>query len=69
MADRLESLKTEDGAQREMATQRLAVSTDVREAVRAAQSSELLRMRDRAEINDRIYRELQLEIDRKGLGK
>lgn len=56
-----------DGIQREMADKRLEVSHDVRVAVHAAQSAELLRLRDGAEINDRIFIELQLEIDRKGL--
>ena len=56
-----------DGIKREMADKRLEVSHDVRVAVHEAQSAELLRLRDGAEINDRIFIELQLEIDRKGL--
>jgi CPA1 family monovalent cation:H+ antiporter len=67
MADRLASFRAEDGAERAIAAQRLAVSEEVHEAVRGAQSSRLLALRDSGDINDNTYLELLLEVDRGAL--
>lgn len=64
MADQLAELKSEDAAEREHASRRLAISAEVRRAVYAAQSAELLRLRDQERINDVSHFELQLELDR-----
>lgn len=67
MADRLEALRDEDEAVRDLAHQRLQVSRDVQVTVRAAQGAELLRLRDDGRIDDKAYGELQLELDRAAL--
>ena len=66
MSDQLAELKAEDAAEREHAARRLAVSREVRRAVHAAQSRELLRLRDAEQINDLTHQALQLELDREG---
>jgi CPA1 family monovalent cation:H+ antiporter len=64
MQDELASLRERDEEERTRARQRLDVSRDVRAAIHAAQSRELLALRDSERINDRVYTELQLELDR-----
>lgn len=63
MFDRLASLEAEDAAERSLAHGRLSVSREVREAVHAAQSSELLRLRGLGTIDDQAMWRLQLELD------
>lgn len=64
MADQLAELRALDESERKQASQRLAVSREVRRAVWQAQTKELLRLRDASEINDRTHQQLQLELDR-----
>jgi CPA1 family monovalent cation:H+ antiporter len=64
MVDRLAELRAEEESERTHAARRLAVSRDVRRAVWQAETAELLRLRDKAEINDRDHQDLQLELDR-----
>ena len=64
MTDQLAELRALDEIERDQATQRLAVSREVRRAVWDAESAELLRLRDAGEINDAAHQELQLELDR-----
>ena len=64
MADHLQTFRDQDEVSRSLAGKRLAVSREVQNAVREAQSTELLRLRDRQIINDSTYVELQLELDR-----
>ena len=64
MSDRLAAFREEDAAERERARQRLAVDEEVRRAVYAAQAAELLCLRDRGALNDRVHQALQLELDR-----
>ncbi|HZJ72578.1 MAG TPA: hypothetical protein VFF36_16710, partial [Planctomycetota bacterium] len=64
MADQLADLKAEDALERDHAARRLAVSREVRRAIHAAQSAELLRLRDQEAINDLTHQSLQLELDR-----
>jgi len=64
MSDQLAELKSEDAAERERASRRLAISAEVRRAVYEAQSAELLRLRDQEQINDVTHMDLQLELDR-----
>lgn len=58
------SLRERDLAERQRATRRLEVSREVRTAIHAAQSARLLALRDAQGINDRLYAELQLDLDR-----
>jgi CPA1 family monovalent cation:H+ antiporter len=64
MQDELAALREEDASVRAGARERLEVSREVRAAVHAAQSRELLALRDAQGINDRVWTELQLELDR-----
>jgi CPA1 family monovalent cation:H+ antiporter len=64
MTDQLAALRAEDSLERQRAKQRLAVSREVRRAVHAAQSTELLRLRDAEKINDLTHQALQLELDK-----
>lgn len=64
MADELESLHERDAAERDRARRRLDVSREVRAAIHAAQSAALLALRDGQRINDLVYAQLQLELDR-----
>ncbi|HUD71182.1 MAG TPA: Na+/H+ antiporter [Dongiaceae bacterium] len=64
MVDRLAELRDIDESSRRHATRRLEVSRDVRRAVWQAEASELLRLRDTGDINDRDHQDLQLELDR-----
>jgi CPA1 family monovalent cation:H+ antiporter len=64
MQDELASLRARDEEQGRRARQRLDVSREVRAAIHAAQSRELLGLRDAQRINDRLYTRLQLELDR-----
>jgi CPA1 family monovalent cation:H+ antiporter len=64
MQDELLALRERDEAERTRARQRIDVSREVRAAIHAAQSRELLILRDAQRINDRVYTELQLELDR-----
>jgi hypothetical protein len=64
MADELVALRDQDAENRVSAGVRLAVSLEVRRAVAAAQRSALLALRDKGEINDQSYIELQLDLDR-----
>jgi len=64
LADQLAELKAEDALERDHAARRLAVSREVRRAIHAAQSAELLRLRDQEAINDLTHQSLQLELDR-----
>jgi monovalent cation/hydrogen antiporter len=64
MSDQLAELRALDESERARATQRLAVSREVRRAVWAAQTAELLRLRDAGEINDAAHQNLQLLLDR-----
>ena len=63
IVDRLAELRELEESERKHATRRLAVSREVRRAVWQAESDELLRLRDRGEINDRDHQDLQVEID------
>jgi CPA1 family monovalent cation:H+ antiporter len=64
MNDQLAELRALDESERRKASQRLAVSREVRRAVYEAQTEELLRLRDASRINDRTHQALQLELDR-----
>jgi CPA1 family monovalent cation:H+ antiporter len=64
MQDELASLRERDEAERTRARQRLDVSRDVRSAIHVAQSRQLLVLRDSQRINDRVYAQMQLELDR-----
>lgn len=64
MQDELAALREEDEEARALARERLDVSREVRAAIHAAQSRELLALRDAQGINDRVWTELQLELDR-----
>jgi CPA1 family monovalent cation:H+ antiporter len=64
MQDELESLREHDEAASRRARQRLDVSRDVRHAIHQAQSQALLALRDSQQIDDLLYIQLQLEIDR-----
>jgi CPA1 family monovalent cation:H+ antiporter len=64
MSDQLASLEAEDSMARAEALRRLEVTSDVRRAVYQAQAAALLAMRDHAVLNDRIYQELQIDLDR-----
>ncbi len=64
MSDHLASLQSEDATLRSEALQRLTVDADVRRAVYQAKTDALLALRDRSVVNDRVYQELQLELDR-----
>lgn len=64
MQDELASLRERDLAERQRATRRLEVSREVRAAIHAAQSARLLALRDAQGINDRLYAQLQLDLDR-----
>ena len=64
MMDRLAELREQEEEERLHATRRLEVSRDVRRAVWESETAELLRLRDKGEINDRDHQDLQLEIDR-----
>ncbi|MSR62920.1 MAG: Na+/H+ antiporter [Planctomycetes bacterium] len=64
MQDELDSLRERDLEERTRARRRLDVSRDVRVAIHAAQSRALLALRDTQRINDSVYAELQLELDR-----
>lgn len=63
MSDHLASLQAEDAVARAEALQRLDVAGDVKRAVYRAQTEALLGLRDRGLLNDRVHRELQLELD------
>ena len=67
MADQLAALEATDAAVRSEAAQRLAVSQEVRREVHAAQEAALLLLRNRGQINDQLYSELLLELDRLGI--
>jgi hypothetical protein len=64
MQDELESLREHDEAASRRARQRLDVSRDVRHSIHQAQSQALLALRDSQQIDDLLYIQLQLEIDR-----
>ncbi|MFN0243213.1 MAG: Na+/H+ antiporter [Planctomycetota bacterium] len=64
MADELQALRDADEELRQHAATRLAVSTEVRGEVFKAQQDALLVLRDKGEINDKSYVDLQLELDR-----
>jgi monovalent cation/hydrogen antiporter len=64
MTDELAALTATDAAQRKEASERVAVSQEVRREVHAAQETALLSLRDRGAIHDVAYIELQLELDR-----
>lgn len=64
MQDELESLREHDEAERRRARQRLDVSREVRVAIHEAQSQALLGLRDSQRIDDLLYTQMQLEIDR-----
>jgi hypothetical protein len=64
MADELTTLRDRDEEERKSARLRLDVSLEVKHAVLEAEQAALLRMRDRGEINDRTYMDVQLELDR-----
>ena len=64
LSDRLAELRAFEESERHHARHRLEVSREVQRAVWQAQSTELLRLRDGGEINDRDHQDLQLELDR-----
>jgi monovalent cation/hydrogen antiporter len=64
MMDELLSLKASDTEERERARGRHEVSKDVRREVAKAHAAELLRLRDKGELNDVTYMDLLLELDR-----
>lgn len=65
MADELSSLRELDEQTRTLARTRQAVSDTVHREVLAAQSAELLRLRDAGSINDQTYLGLLLDLDRR----
>ena len=64
MMDELLSLKASDKEEREKARGRHEVSKEVHRAVAAAHAAELLKLRDKGELNDVTYMDLLLELDR-----
>ncbi len=64
MMDELLSMKASDKEERERARGRHEVSREVHRAVAAAHAAELLRLRDKGELNDVTYMDLLLELDR-----
>jgi CPA1 family monovalent cation:H+ antiporter len=68
MVDELDGLHEQDSSIRDRAAKRRAVSIEVKRAIHAAQGQELLRLRDRQQINDRTCLMLQLELDRSEAG-
>jgi uncharacterized protein YprB with RNaseH-like and TPR domain len=64
MMDELMSLKAADKEEREKARGRHEVSKEVHRAVAQAHAAELLRLRDKGELNDLTYLDLLLELDR-----
>jgi CPA1 family monovalent cation:H+ antiporter len=64
MTDQLAVLQAQDEVARSDALRRLAVAEEVRRAVYAAETGALLALRDRGAINDRVHRDLQLDLDR-----
>ena len=64
MTDELLSLKATDKEERDKARTRHEVSREVHRAVAAAHAAELLRLRDKGELNDVTYMDLLLELDR-----
>ena len=64
MLDELQSLHDADEETRKRATARLAVSDEVRSEVSKAKETVLLRLRERGEINDKTYIDLQLDLHR-----
>jgi CPA1 family monovalent cation:H+ antiporter len=64
MMDELLSLKAADTEERDQARGRHEVSQEVRRAVAKAHAAELLRLRDKGELNDVTYMDLLLELDR-----
>jgi predicted ATPase with chaperone activity len=64
MMDELLSLKATDKEERDQARGRHEVSQEVRRAVAKAHAAELLRLRDKGELNDVTYMDLLLELDR-----
>jgi CPA1 family monovalent cation:H+ antiporter len=64
MMDELLSLKASDKEERDNARGRHEVSQEVRRAVAKAHAAELLRLRDKGELNDVTYMDLLLELDR-----
>src|SRR5262245_6063160 len=64
MVDQLASLQAEDETARTDALRRLEVAREVRRAVYQAETGALLSLVDRGALNDRVYQELQLDLDR-----
>jgi CPA1 family monovalent cation:H+ antiporter len=64
MMDELLSMKASDKEERDNARTRHEVSQEVHRAVAAAHAAELLRLRDKGELNDVTYMDLLLELDR-----
>jgi len=64
MMDELLSLKASDKEEREKARGRHEVSKEVHRAVAQAHAAELLKLRDKGELNDVTYLDLLLELDR-----
>jgi hypothetical protein len=64
MSDQLAVLQSTDALARAEAVRQLEVADDVAQAVYRAQSEALLGLRDRGGVNDRVWQELQLELDR-----
>src|SRR5262249_1875096 len=62
--DELQSLKDEDLEQRRRARARVDVATDVPRAAPERRPAALLALRTGGAINDKPYRDLQLELDR-----
>jgi Na+/H+ antiporter len=69
MADELASLRASDADERARAAERMAVSREVQFAVRQAQETALLRLRDSGAIDDQAYNNLLLELDLDTVGK
>lgn len=68
MQDHLKSLEEADAEERTRARVRLEVSNEVHRAVAEAQRAALLGLRDTGRVNDRVYMELLLGLDREHLG-
>jgi CPA1 family monovalent cation:H+ antiporter len=64
MADELQALRDADAESRKRASARMAVSEEVRGEVIKAQQTRLIALRDKGEINDKTFIELQLDLDR-----
>jgi monovalent cation/hydrogen antiporter len=69
LQDELAALREQDAGERAQALTRLEVSREVHRAVLSEQRAELLRQRDGGRIDDGTYVALELELDRRAVGR